>query len=48
MNKTEFKKSFPFFSAYLGESVANYVGKDANLKYSYKTERGYLNHLMKE
>ena len=45
MNKTEFKKSFPFFSAYLGDSVSNYVGKDANLKHNYKTERGYLNHL---
>ena len=31
MNKTEFRKSFPFFSAYIGESVANYVGKDAHL-----------------
>ena len=48
MNKTEFKKSFPFFSAYLEDSVSNYVGKDANLKHNYKTERGYLNHIRKE
>ena len=48
MNKKEFRKSFPFFSAYLEESVANYVGKDAHLKHNYKTERGYLNHLKRE
>lgn len=48
MNTKEFRKSFPFFSAYLENSVSNYVGKDAHLKHNYKTERGFLNHLKKE